>query len=589
MKYRQLSNWVDPARCHGLVYFAQLLDEMLFEYSLDTYKPSVLHTGLLASEALGVVEEIERGSLRPATLPHITAELCANLEKDSVAKALVALPPASFYPALKNPKTPIREVETVLGVLNVQLSPAKYREKNEELLIREVTGNQSRLEIRRLARSYVTSLVASGISQASIRDELVKFFYSAGTSIASTQAIKAFIDIFPRDNTDFCVVFRVDRVFMQFAKALASLGINVAREPPKELDSGELAAIAQEKDGRVFAVFGKIPAKDVQSARTSAEAGLKLGATLIGLFHHKENPGWSLQCMVVNKKTNQYKRIPRPMNAMHKSGDLLQHVAHKRLKLFLSDFSMERESFFKFIRSSQLHSMALASNTEENQLLNLWISIESLVPSETKDEHSATIEHISSSMVPFLNINYVERLINNLVKDLLLWNAQHVRAVFKGIDGQKFTDKLANLLALKELESERNALEAKLEHFYLLRDRFQYFADLLETPRKTLSALDAHRIRVEWQIRRIYRTRNVIVHTGRTPSFTRTLIEHAHDYLDAVLSLLSKLASKPKAIHSVAQGFKYVDISYATYVDALSKKGLTYDARNLTSLIFPRP
>lgn len=232
--------------------------------------------------------------------------------------------------------------------------------------------------------------------------------------------------------------------------------------------------------------------------------------------------------------------------------------------------------------------MALASNADENQILNLWISLESLIPSETKSDDVSNIEHVVASLLPFLNLGYIDRLLNNLVKDLLRWNSSITRKAFRPIPGKKFTDKIAKLLALPEFEAQRNALTYALRDFHLLRDRLDYFRSTFSSPANVIGALDAHKIRLEWQIRRIYRTRNIIVHTGQTPSYTPLLIAHTHDYLDTVLSSLVNLASKPKIIHSVGQGFKYVELDYANYYSRLSSKNLTFDAANIDTLLFNR-
>ncbi|HDR1891185.1 TPA: hypothetical protein QB628_000001 [Pasteurella multocida] len=73
-----------------------------------------------------------------------------------------------------------------------------------------------------------------------------------------------------------------------------------------------------------------------------------------------------------------------------------------------------------------------------------------------------------------------------------------------------------------------------------------------------------HSERIKWQIRRIYRARNIIVHTGNTPEYTYVLIEHIHNYLDILLSTLIKLSSL-KRISSVGQGFQYMTLIYNEY------------------------
>jgi hypothetical protein len=232
--------------------------------------------------------------------------------------------------------------------------------------------------------------------------------------------------------------------------------------------------------------------------------------------------------------------------------------------------------------------MALRSDAEENQILNLWISLESLVPSETKADEVSNIEHIVASLIPFLSIGYIERLLHNLCKDLLRWNHVATRHALRAIPGLKFTDRLAKLLVLTQFDAQRIALENGFRDFHLLRDRFAYFKDILRSPSKVVEALDAHQQRLEWQLRRIYRARNIIVHSGHTPAYTRPLIAHAHDYLDTVLALLTRLASSPKRVHSVSQGFKYVELNYKTYYNNLSAKNLEFNVHNIEGLVFSR-
>lgn len=588
MKFRNLKKWDAPEQCTGLVYFSQLLEEMLFDFSLDTYKPSVMHTGLLCIEALEVVKEIDQGNIKGPNILHVNAEFCANFEKDRVAQALVPLSASSFFPTLKNPKSSLKSIETVLSFLAVHLSILKYKAKNEELLQEEIMGRQSFSEIRRLTRSYITSLIAAGFDQRHIRDVCTSFFCTGKNRITDSSAIESFLSLFPTKNLEFNVIFRVAPIFEHLADALSPLGLAISRTPPNGIDLARYPKFGSASDQQVFASINKIEAKDMHSARNAAEYRLKLSATLLTIFHHKENPDWRLDCIVQSVASNESFQISSPINAMHKCADLLKSVAGTRLKALLSDFSLEKNSFAKFMRSTQLHSMALSSNAYENQILNLWISLESLIPSETKNEDISNIEHIIDSVLPFLNLNYIERLINNLVKDLLRWNRDIAKEILKEVEGKKLTHKLMRLM-ISDLHAERRAkLITEFGNFHLLRDRFEYLSRVLTEPSNVVSALDAHSIRLGWQIRRIYRTRNIIVHSGRTPAYTKSLIEHAHDYLDAILMLFVKLASNPRSISSVSQGFKYMELRYDSYYKNLKQKNIKFNEENIESLLITK-
>lgn len=84
--------------------------------------------------------------------------------------------------------------------------------------------------------------------------------------------------------------------------------------------------------------------------------------------------------------------------------------------------------------------------------------------------------------------------------------------------------------------------------------------------------LNAHTRRVGWQIRRIYRARNMIVHCGITPSYINLLIENIHDYLDHIIRKIISLVSDSQKILSIEQAFKLTDMTYKSLEDALSQK-----------------
>lgn len=588
MLFRKLSKWDDSAKTPALLFVVQIIDEMLFEYSLDTYKASVMHTGLLCQEARRTIAEVEAGNIKAPNISHVAAELAASFEKDPVALSLAPLPAAAFIPALRNPKTPTRELETVLELLAVQLTPDRYRQRNEHLLFQAVQNGAPYALLRRLARSYVTTLTAIGFSARYLQEQTQVFFHYGPGRITGADSLLAYYKLFPSELSEYTVVFSVDKIFDHVVPAFSNLRILISKDLPKDFDPKLLPATFTPGNDVLFAVVQKMAATDPYSARDSAERLLNLTATLLTLFHHRERPRWASECIVFDPKTETLLAVSEPINSMQKCADLLQAVASRRLREFVSSFSLEADSFSKFIRSAELHALAVRSNADENQILNLWIALESLVPSESKSDDVSNIEHIIKCLLPFLNFGYIERLVNNLVKDLMRWNHEFTRSLFKSIPGRKFTDKLVRLAALPEFDAPRRRLEESFKDFHLLRDRFEYFKEMLASAGSVVAALDAHSQRLEWQIRRIYRTRNIIVHSGITPRYTKPLIEHTHDYLDTVLNLLVRLASEPKTVHSVAQGFKYVELRYHRYYEKLGEKGLVFNVNNIDALVFCR-
>ena len=202
------------------------------------------------------------------------------------------------------------------------------------------------------------------------------------------------------------------------------------------------------------------------------------------------------------------------------------------------------------------------------------------------DENKSQIEHICNSILPFLNIGYLNKILENFSKDIWNWNRHLHRDLVKGVEGENNGQKFARILRLDCYSDKRNKLEEEFRDFILLSERYKHLKKVLDNPDQLANTLRRHTERVEWQIRRIYRTRNLIVHDGETPSYTEFLIENLHEYLDSVMNSLMKLAARNYTINTIDQGFKLAEINYQAYLEKLKEKNLTFNEQNLTKLLF---
>lgn len=96
-------------------------------------------------------------------------------------------------------------------------------------------------------------------------------------------------------------------------------------------------------------------------------------------------------------------------------------------------------------------------------------------------------------------------------------------------------------------------------------------ADNFKNPKSLNKLLVQHEKKVSWQIRRIYRTRNIIVHSGRPPEFIHTLIENAHDYLDQLLYSFISLTCDGYRLSSIEQSFELMKVKWNTYLKKLER------------------
>lgn len=583
MKFRSLKKWDNIESSKGLILFAQMIDELLFEYTLDTYKPSAMNSSLLIQEARQTHKAVESGTIQKPNLGHVINELCENLDKDLVALSLLSVDPKGIKATLKNPKSSASSILTCIKILDNQIPLSRYKKRNEELLIESICGDQDPSKIRAYTRSYITTLLNSGYSDKYIQKISRSFFHYSDDRISGNTAIEDYLELFNKEVQQYFVVYRAPRYFKHFINGASKLGVTVSDEIADFGDVIDRFNFNLKKNETYMQAICE--AKEPHAAKKHADTKIDQLQTLIGLYHHKEAPKPILEGLVVFPDKEDGKKISSHSNPMHKCKDLPAGVAAKRLEIFMDGFSMESESFYRFNRSAELHALALGSDSVENQLINLWIALESLVPTKD-DDNISQIEHISKSIMPFLNLGYIRKITTRLSKDLLLWNVGKTKEIFREIDGSGVLEKTCHLLALEKYESLRAELANSLGDFHLLYERYKYLEFLFSSPSNLISSLEAHSQRVDWQIRRIYRARNMIVHDGVTPSYVEILIENTHDYLDSIFSSLMKLASQEYVLNSIDQGFKMVEISYASYLKPLSEKKITFTEENINPLLF---
>jgi hypothetical protein len=102
MKFAPLDNWEYSQPLEGLLFFVQRLDEMLFDYTLDSYNPPALNVPFLCIESLKTIDDIEEGVIDQNNLKHLLEELQWSLENDYASKNIIELDGAYYLGDIKD-------------------------------------------------------------------------------------------------------------------------------------------------------------------------------------------------------------------------------------------------------------------------------------------------------------------------------------------------------------------------------------------------------------------------------------------------------------------------------------------------------
>lgn len=178
------------------------------------------------------------------------------------------------------------------------------------------------------------------------------------------------------------------------------------------------------------------------------------------------------------------------------------------------------------------HKQAVTATTDEARLVNLWIALESIF----QYGEESIIERITKHIPQSQSTTYVMTMLGSIpiaIKDL--WrrsDTTNLRSFTK--KSTKFYLHIHDLLSIlldNEQSDRRKAFEILIENNLMLKYRINRFGkEVFGSPKALWKKIENHRQNVEWQLHRIYRTRNYIMHCGKCPPGTRQLIQNLHSY-----------------------------------------------------------
>jgi hypothetical protein len=194
--------------------------------------------------------------------------------------------------------------------------------------------------------------------------------------------------------------------------------------------------------------------------------------------------------------------------------------------------TIDKKDYDKLNSALQYHKQAMSSNSDELRLVNLWIALESLF----LGNRGSIIKRICKYVPKIEACGYVYRILKAVPMSInQFWkesDTDEIRSLLSRSKEYKLepSDFLKILLAEEESPLLNKFIKLIKSDPLLLFRMNRLWEDFFGTPSKLSNILETHRKRVEWQIQRIYRSRNSIIHKGFCPPGARLLIQHLHSY-----------------------------------------------------------
>lgn len=190
-------------------------------------------------------------------------------------------------------------------------------------------------------------------------------------------------------------------------------------------------------------------------------------------------------------------------------------------------------------------NISRASLFQEEKYMNLWVALESLARTKM---YSDIISNVKQTVPAAMSLRYIYRIVRNYVEDCIrcrvTFDFQEHHIDMKQETKQKLVKETIAVFRNSELY---NLLLKKSEVNSLLHYRTQKIHELLNDRKILKTKVKNHHDRVEWQIQRLYRIRNEIVHSAlQNETSLITYIEHLYDYLSIYITEIVTCMSEGK-------------------------------------------
>lgn len=563
MKRGNITQWTNISACKNLLFFSQLVNELLFDYSIPSNRISTLNSHFLCVDAISAIEGIDHHGVPEGTLKPILEELYLSLQKDPIFK-ISDDKPTKYFAKYQNDKyrisTSVSELnydelkKATLAINTRFFSENKYYQLLKNRTIELVVNNNEddQQELFRLVKSLLTELVNLGYSVKYINSTMNKLLWNPSHRVETPLAINEFFNAFDFSEKEFTVLFIVNRSKIQRFISYAT-ELSLLEEFPRRTGQHAEQTFLNKSNNQTFLQIQR-KAYDPYMAANAARTLLTTKMSFFRLCDHSLRYDISgAKCGVYDQ--NSFIQITQNLSGvLHTKMPSSRQIAESMLASEQAlNVVTNRHSNDALTQAVLFHAQSLNETSAENQLLDLWAIFESVLDISNKHT-SDRINQVCMYLIPILKRRYIYSLFLQLANDMKNYSEEKYNEIIEDSSTEKdIVRKICEFVILSEKQTERETYLSLCGDFPLLKERITYYESTLSKPIDIFNFVEKHAERVKWQIMRIYRNRNLIVHNGDSMPYIDLLIENLHSYVDDFLSYVIHNLAEGHTINSMCQ------------------------------------
>lgn len=573
-------------------YFLLYFKNTIFDYAHDSYRAPV-HTSW--SRVDEIISEIDRAPAHYAqnVISAMVDELLWSISHDRVFKEIFFREISIVNIELKSGN--VKRIRTCCKMVSQRLS-SEYMPRTIARLCDVVDNGNGKSEINYLVGNVASHFLRMGHSREIIRSKIKAYLNKIDNYDVPSELVRSFFSEFPVPEKDFRCVSVVSQHLSFYIK-----GLNGFQVFQKVEDF--LSFITDEGSDRdIYQVFvdwyernrfnvkktqsgvnkfnivvcDGLAARDKFSAKEGFKSTIRDIKSVAYAAGNEPSLFWVESFFIVDTVDISASFVRSGKNILSKRYGLQESVRSEYFVGYLRAMNAERFKNNDSIRRCfSTAATAFTVNNKQTQLFSLWSSLESILPARGSKDISI-VNNFISHLMPLILIQYVNRM--------LVWNYYDVstmrshQKIIKhweqvDVSGEDF-DKFVALLLLKENEPSLKNLLSDIDNT-VIRFRVYQLNKRLGTAGGILSAIEKYKMLVEWQIRRVYRRRNGIVHSGYNDVEENLLLNFNEYWLNAMRRLSHVMKTYRVVDIDLEDSFQVSAFQYNNYISfirSLDKK-----------------
>lgn len=401
--------------------------------------------------------------------------------------------------------------------------------------------------LRKLLLNYFSTLILEGWETNYLYDRVVEKFFTKDIRKIERRTFERFLGQFDFKFKTFHVYFGVDRATHGYFRKLSMPMVDAIKHgSAPALVVGAFKAEHSKEPQERF-VRCTVEKLDRKGATSAALEILDTLTALTTLQKNRSTFSWSRvgYAMTYRAAVGFFEQPTEVRFQAEVPKSSIATGAKQKKQTSIIMRTMKRESTHRTL--SALNNMALAqrTNSAENQLVLMWSAIEMLI--SDPPDRMPRIEFFLQSMIPCICINYARRYTCSIFDEIALHYPSVARKILNGtsaLDGKDDHTRFAYFMFHEGFAFARIALTGALESNPLLQNRIWKLYENFADPACLEKAVEGHELRVKWQISRIYRARNSLVHGGDRPRYIAPITLNCFEYFKTVFFTILSRAEK---------------------------------------------